>query len=425
MTSRGILGIAVCTASINLASAAEWSFEPSITALTRYDDNFRLSTSDEVSTTEFSLKPSADFSRKTERTDITGTANFEFRRYDEDALDTNDSEFEIDIAHFLSELTRVGFNANWIDDTTLDSEFDETGIFFDRVERQRMSYSPSISHQFSQRWSASANALISTAEYDTTDITYNDYDYDSISGQLNWAYSLKTTLFTSLGTSRYETQNGAYKSDTDQLYIGFTHQYSERMTLEAYAGRRETETTRVADGSPDCPANAVPVDFFTFLITGQPCEDITTGLPVAAIIPTITTRNDSSGSVYNIDLTRELERGALSFNIFNRISPSATQGVIDTTQLRLNWNHRFTETVSGDLTLRWSDTQSTDDVTSSVDRTSIQVNPRLNWNISRDLRFSADYRYRKQEREGVLGSATSNAVSFALNYRWPKVAVSR
>jgi hypothetical protein len=58
------------------------------------------------------------------------------------------------------------------------------------------------------------------------------------------------------------------------------------------------------------------------------------------------------------------------------------------------------------------------------DRTYYQIEPRLAWQLTRQLFLDVSYRYRRSEQE-VFGTADSNAIIFGLVYNFEKWSISR
>lgn len=405
------------------AHAAEWSFEPSVSGLISYDDNYRL-TNTPTSSTEWSLKPSSDFSRRTETSTLTGSVDLDFRRFDDANLNTNDSRLTVNYDQQFSPLSRFGLNAQWNRDTTLDSELATTGLVLNRVRRSQKQLAPSYSHAFTERLSGTASLSAQQVRYARTTTGFNDYDYTTASGQLNWQYSPRTTFTGAVDLSRYETPDTLFQVDNRQLTVGLKSELTELMSLNTSAGMRSTDT-RIKTGALDCPPGTV-VDFIS-LFTGQlPCVDPVTGLRTSPIQVFNTTKTTNTGSVLSAELQRGTETNKLTATISRSVTPSAT-GLVNSSQIRLRLDHEFSEKLSGAFDLSWYRSTSKNSATTlnTPDSTFIRIQPSLNWQIDRQWRFTTNYRYSQVKRTGTLGTATSNALSLVLDYRWPKMAVSR
>jgi hypothetical protein len=59
------------------------------------------------------------------------------------------------------------------------------------------------------------------------------------------------------------------------------------------------------------------------------------------------------------------------------------------------------------------------------DRTYFQIEPRLAWQLTRQLFLDISYRYRRDEREADSSAADSNAIILGLVYNFEKWSISR
>ena len=126
-----ILLLAACAAGVD---AAEWKIDPTVAFRAGYNDNIRLTIDDEVSSAEVRLSPSAVFSVVTPTSGVSGNLRFDFRRFEDDSdLDDNNVRFVTSSYHRM-ERSELGLDLDFIKDTTLDSQLENTGLVFDRVD---------------------------------------------------------------------------------------------------------------------------------------------------------------------------------------------------------------------------------------------------------------------------------------------------
>ena len=407
-------------------SAAEWAFEPGVDARYRYDDNFRLQRDNEIDVNEGALRAWADFSRRTARSELTGSAEVTDRRFDEDGLDTTDLRFDILSFYNLSPRQRVNLDFNLIKDTTLDSLLEETGIVFDRTDRTRATLTPGWIYSYDEKTQLSASASLADVQYDDAGARTGLGDYRNYSLNLSAArmFSPRTQLILAAGASRFERDDNSIESDNQQLTLGFDHQYSERISLGGSLGARRTETT-LRQGAFVCPAGFDRTDFFEFLVTGAPCIDRATGATANLIQTTFTTESSSTGFVGNLNASYDLERGSVSLSANRSVQPNAFSGTTVTDSVVAMVEHRFSERLQADLRVQWTRSEDSSDNNLSLDQSFIRVTPGLRWRLSRDWSFRASYRYTEQSRENTDEDATGNAVTLSLIYQWPKMAMSR
>ncbi|WP_297527154.1 hypothetical protein [Thiohalobacter sp.] len=420
------LGASTLLLTLPLAApAAEWYAEPSLKATSRYDDNVRLLPENEQSAAEFALTPRLPFGRRTERSELEGVLDFRVRRFNRSDLDTNDARFDLNGYYLASERSRLTLDLSLVRDTTLDTELDDTGVVYSRVRRNSRTLSPGLTHIFNEKTRGSLTLGLTRVDYaDEATTGLRDYENRSATASVNRQWSQKTVLTASLGWSRYQREDDSVRSDNTQLTLGAEHRFTERSRLSAYAGTRRTET-RVSTGATACPDGTV-FDAFGLFFGLPPCVDTATGTRSDFVTITLSSTSRSSGSVFGLTATHEFETGELSVDASRSITPQASgQGLLISDRLGFSATHGFTETLSGRLGLNWYRASATDDAIGAVDRTYITFTSGLRWQPRRDWSFSLAYRYRKQDREATLGSATGNVVSLALNYAWPRLTRSR
>jgi predicted porin len=414
--------LAALTASAG-AHAAEWSLDPGISVRVRHDDNFRLSTRDELAVWETALLPKLTFARTTELSQIAGTAGFNLRRFDEDGLDTNDRFLSFASSHG-SERSRWGLGAEYTRDTSLDSELVEDQLFLDRVPRERWSLSPNWAYTLNESTGLNASYAFVDVSYPDEQNNQQFAGFRYHSGSLGLGYSLTpmTRLVAQLGLSRSERDDDTLRSDTQQLTLGLEHRFSERLSGSMFAGSGRTES-KFLQGFPSCSGVELPGIFFN--VPGSVCADSDTLTPIGYTIVNGSIESRSSNVVYNADLRYQLETGELSMQASRSISPYTNGGLILNERFGLGVRHNFSSRLLARLSLDWYRARNTNDVASSIDRTTISIRPSLEWKIDRDWSLSGSYRYFEQEYEGQIQSATSNAVDLTLSYNWPRYAISR
>lgn len=398
--------------------AAEWAFEPGVEGRYRYDDNLRLQEVEQVETNEFALRTWADFSRRTARSEITGALEYTGRRFDEDGLDSDDGRVAIESFYNFSPRQRASLDLDLIKDTTLDTLLDQTGIVFDRIERTSTTLSPGWLYSFDEKTQLNATVNLTDVSFDDTGNTglgdYRNYSFN-LSATRN--FTPQTQLILALGGSRFDRDDDSIESDNLQLTLGFAHQYSERINFGGSVGARQTETT-IERGALVCPPGTT-----LFAPPLLPCAD-NAGNISNFITTNVSNEDSSTGLVGNLNARYDLERGSLSLNANRSVTANAFSGNTITDSLVATLEHRFSARLRGDMRVQWTQSEDSSDASLRLDRTLIRVSPGLSWDLSRDLRLRAGYRYTQQSREN-RDDVDSNAVTLSLAYSWPKMAVSR
>ena len=384
--------------------SAEWKIDPTLSFRAGYNDNLRLSVDNKVSTAEATFSPSAVFSVTTPTSGASGTVGFDFRRFEKDSnLDDNNSRFQLNSFHTM-ERSRVGLDLDFIKDTTLDSQFEATGLAFDRIRRQRITASPNWTYNFNERTRVSANYSYSDVEYKNPgDVRFVNYTLNSAQTSLTRVMNEKTTASITLSGSQTDTDNDV-KSVNINLQGGASYQFSETLSTSLFVGVRRTNTD--------------------FSRTSQ--IPILSGNTIIGFIPlTQDISNNSSGSTFNASITKTFLRGETSLSATRNVSNDVNGQPIEATRLSATGRYRFSEILSANLNLEFYNSQSNNNVGSSLNRNYYQIEPTFSWALKKFWSLSGSYRYRKQTFDDIKDDATQNAAYLTLTYRWPRIAVSR
>ncbi len=198
-----ILVLAATTTSIS--HAAEWKIDPRIDLRAGYNDNIRLSTDDELSSPEIDLGVGSLFSYATPTSGISGDLDLEARRYTDES-DLNDEIGRLRFASFRKmERSRLGFNVDLVKDTTLDSQLEETGVVFQRVNRWRYSLNPTWAYSLSERTSMELGYTYTDVNYDNNNNS-NFSDYTTNGGQVSLSRILTPRATGSMTASYTQTK---------------------------------------------------------------------------------------------------------------------------------------------------------------------------------------------------------------------------
>lgn len=387
-----------------IAHAAEWKIEPVLQLSGGYNDNIRLSTNNEISSATGVFSPSSTFSVATPTAGASGKVRFDFERYTEDSdLDENNSLVNLDLYQSF-ERSRLGLDLAYINDTTLDSQLEETGLVLDRIRRSRISASPSWTWLMDERSNLSASYSYSDVEYKNPG-TSGFVNYTLNNGQLSLTRTLNERSAATVSLARVRSDNdNDVKSTNTNLQGGVAYQFSETLSASLFAGGRRTEV----DYSR---TSFVPV-FSGSVIIGY--------VPLTAAVT-----NSDWGYIFNIGITKKFLRGETSVSASRDISNDINGTPIEVNRLRWNNLYRFSETFSGHLNLELYNSQYSNAFGQNLDRNYYSVQPELTWQFARFWSLTGSYRYRVQTYSNSNDDATQNAAYLTLTYLWPRIAVSR
>jgi len=396
-----ILLLAACAAGVD---AAEWKIDPTIQFQVGYNDNIRLSIDDEASSAEATLSPSAIFSVETPTSGTSGNLRFDFRRFEDDSnLDDNNVRFITDSYHRM-ERSELGLDLDFIKDTTLDSQLENTGLVLGRVTRHRVNVGPSWTYNFDERTQARFGYSYNDVRYNNTGETgYVNYHINS--GQASLQRVLNERTVASITLSHNQTSNdNQVDSKNTNLQAGGSYQFSETLSASLFAGVRRTQ----ADFSQ---SSLIPIFVGDIIIGFIPLtEDVS--------------RSDW-GNTFSGSLTKDFLRGQTSLSASRDISNDINGIPVEVTRLRWNNLYRFSETLSGNLNLEFYKSETNNNARNNLNRDYYQIEPRFNWDFEQFWRISGSYRYRKQTYDNTSDDATQNAAYLTLIYQWPRIAISR
>lgn len=385
------------------ALAAEWSAEPRISVRSGYNDNIRLTTRKHDSVWETSVTPGIKFGGAEENRGLYGDAFVSVRRFfggndreSSDTLDREDAHFNINA---YNETPRNRFTGiiNLTRDSTLDSEFDETGNVIDeRATRIRKTIGPGWSHSLTDLTRLNADYNFTTVDFsdDPGRRDLIEYDYHVVTGSIAHQFTPKVQATLSSSYSSYQPET-SLDSNTVSVQAGIERSHTETLTTSWLAGMRRTTFDTV-----------VPTG------TGFRKDD-----------------DNDTGFVYSASISKLLESGRLSLTA-NRVSTPASDGdLLDTTRFIFKGEHRFTEALRTSLRAEYSSIETISSSTAGLndrdDRTLYRIIPKISWSWERNWEISGQYEYARKDEDNESKDATRNAVYLALTYRPDKLFISR
>jgi hypothetical protein len=401
---RQVLDVLVLTATATAIShAAEWKIDPRVELRAGYNDNIRLTTDDELSSPEIDLGAGTLFSYETPTSGVSGDLNLEARRY----TDENDLNDEIGRLRFASfhkmERSRLGFNVDVVKDTTLDSQLEETGVVFQRVDRWRYSLNPTWNYSLGERTSMELGYTYTDVNYDNNNDS-NFSDYTTNGGQVSLSRILSPRATGSITASYTQTKNdNDIESTYTGLQAGADYRFSETLTGSVFAGIRRSEIKATRN---------------TFIQVLDENNNIIL-VPVSS-----GTQDDDFGYTFSGTLQKDFLRGNTSLSATRDIRSTISGIPLQVDRVRWDNLYRFTEILSGELRLSYYQSEAANGV-GTQDRNYYEIEPRFNWRLREFWTLSGSYRYRKQTFDATNDDAVQNAAYLTLRYDWPRIAVSR
>lgn len=365
------------------AFAKTWFVEPWVSFYGFFEDNVRLSPTNPESSAGAVARGDVQWVRRSENSQLGFGAGLESRVYsDVPDYDRTDGHLFLDAALRL-ERTQLGLDARYDYDSTETSEVETSGLVQANKRRKQLSLTPSISYQLTPKASLSADVNHRDVSYEDVDVIplYN-YQYLTASVAGSYKAGPRTDLFGRLTYDRYNADQIGTQAESQGFLLGAGYALSERLTVSASAGMRQSETER------------------DFLFT--------------------TLKTESSGPLMQLNVKNEFEAGSVSVSASRNLAPSSTGDLLDTTSLSLRFDYpvndqwRFRFAASG---YRNRDPEGNG---SANDRDYFSVTPRIERRFSEAMHVDLGYRYRTQRRETLSTEASANAVFLNVRYDWAR-----
>lgn len=386
------------------ASAAEWQVQPTARLSIGYNDNLRLATGNKISTAEVSFSPSATFRVLTPSSGASGLIGFDFRRFDEDSnLSEDNLKLQVD-AFRQTERSRFDLNLGAVRDSTLDTQLEETGIAFDRIQREKIAISPGWNHSLDERTSISASYSYSDVQYENTDQAgFFDYKQQSTQLSLTRVLTPRTSASLTLTGSRSSNDNEV-ESENLNAQAGLSYAINETLSASLAAGARRTSVD-------------ITRDTFIFIRSGNNVIDI---------VPSTDKQSSSdTGLTFSASISKSFLRGDTLLSASRDVSNDINGQPFEVTRLTSVSSYRLNETLSFRLSLDFFNSQSTNPIGTALDRKFYRAQPEINWALDREWSLSAYYAYRLQAFNDISDDAVQNTIYFTLAYNWPRLSRSR
>ena len=381
--------------------AAEWYIEPSLGGSVEYDDNALLDTPPRSALT-YSISPEFLFGVQTPSLHVRGAAHVDVIRSTESELDQT-NVFSRLLSTYVTARNIWNINASLRRDTTQTTDIvapdaipGETlppsnpdiglvrrrGI---RIGRTLIGFEPTFSRVMTQRTNLDLGYRFGATFFDNTrGAPLVDNQSHEIRGGVAYKYTPIDTITGRVAYTHFDSDN--FQFDQVRLLSGIRHSFSETLTGDLLAGAIYTSST-----SSNVSGESMDDIDFTFFATLE--KQLRTGK-----IITILQRDVSGGG---FGFARKIEEIDIQWN--TEIVPNRWFFFLAGRALR-------TETSGiGNLL---------------DNRTYYQIEPRLAWQLTRQLFLDISYRYSRNEQE-TFGTADSNAIILGLVYDFERWSVSR
>jgi len=236
-----LLSVFILVIPCNLEAAGNIMVVPSITIEDGYDSNIGFTRSDEEDDYYTDIDAGFVLNYDTGLLRLNGNANVALTRFaEEEQRDYERYTLGLNGNYQLFERSNLSFDLSYVDDITLRSELQETGLVYVRSERQQCRAGAGFSHQVSERSILGLNYAFTKTEYEW--IGNIDNEQDAITLYYRRTLSNQRDSFT-VQPSYSQTSSLASDVDNYGLSFGWTHAFSETSNLNILLGGQYNEIT--------------------------------------------------------------------------------------------------------------------------------------------------------------------------------------
>jgi hypothetical protein len=396
------------------AQSAEKTVKAGASLNYKYDDNIRVSPTNQITLSGLMLDGYVDAAYATPRFEAAVHLKLGIERYDNISLDSDDSSLEepktsdfdnesVDLNSEISydwERHTLSLYGRYWRDSTLNTQFLDTGLGgFRQIEGA--SRSTTSTARTGWQWQITDRQLLdSSLQWQTVDYESALYvGYDYLSANSNWSYVLNERLRLQLQPyfSRFENDaNVAVKSDTFGLQVGGIWSITEKWQLNALVGSSLVSSEYSGGGFSIFNPETGQIEFVEL-------ED-----------------QDSTSFTGDVTLGFDEEYYGFSVNVSSAISPSGDGILRQNSEARLRYYWKPRERLRLDFDARFGSRDTTGDRVDDK-RDYAEAGVRVGFQFAKDWWVSARYRYREQDYErNNLGKGDGNLFLGTVSYHLPE-----
>ena len=381
----GILLVFATYLDQSAAMSAEWTAEPAMRFELQYHDNPRLTNQRHNGEMSAVASPNLKMGVKTPQSALKGDARLNIVRYSEEHdFDSNDLYLDMTSQH-KTQRSLWALDAAYDYNTTVTSEFEETGLVQESIRRKFTEIVPSWQSTITEKTILALNYAHTAVDYvDGSSVGLFDYDNQVVSMNIAHQYSQRTKVTATIMASHYDSPGSGAEFDNAAITLGAEWSVAENLQAGLSVGRRDTKSS----------------------IRDQ-IDDEDNGLVLSGSF-----NRASPLTIWTGSLTRTITPSGLGYAVLND-------------HLLLSFNKKMTQMLRFVVKADAYRYKSLREEISGIDRLYSQFETGLNWRLTRDWSITASYRYRQQKYDQQDGSAKDNMVRASVNYAWQKRTLSR
>lgn len=363
---RYTLYIGLSTAMAFPVNVSALTFQQSLSlpVSVEHESNPRLSPNNEVSVRRFTLNPRYSLMATQGNDQFSVDLAINAERSSNQAVSADREDPNISLGWTRGyETGQFGITANFSEQSTRTSEFDETGLVTNNNTRQTHSVGADWRKELSERYSLTVGLNATKVEFDGQTASLNDYDNKSINTQLAYSINDQIESFVGVSFSRFEPTSSDV-SNFRSLEVGGTWEMSEQLSINGSVGINKTSGASNESGSQ------------------------------AMFGTKYTTARTQS----NVSLSRSR-------------SPSSSGIINESNRLSAGWSYSLSEIENLAVDFNWQE-----NLTADLNKTR-----RVSANYTRAISPSWDFRLMAQHRnrDDATSDASSNSLTATLIYNLP------
>lgn len=375
------LALSVFILSPAVLMGADVTVTPSVSLKGEYNDNIDYTAKDKKGDYIGSVAPKLKLEYQTPRFSMKTEGKAEILRY-LDVTENNTEKYDVTLDGNYRYLERSSLfgQASFRRDTTLDQEFEETGLARERTNRNAYTGGLGFLHYFTANVSAGLAYQYQRKEY-SGDLYTDSYGHN-IAGKLDYAFN------DGLDTVSFQPVFATMRSDLIRINqygasFGLAHRVSDTVEASVSGGAMYTESTDRETG-----------------------EDRT-----------------GWGWVAEAGLKKQWETFSLSFNFSRQDMLDSSSSFVTVNRFLLSARYDLTERLSLDLAGGLYFTRSSDVLEKDeTDERSFFVQPKISYRFTKNIRLDLAYAYSKT-KDRMLEENDEwdrNQVWFLLTFEFPK-----
>lgn len=398
---RWTIALVVPLLLVTVAVAEERKVTASIAVKQEYTDNLTYSAVDPQSDWITTVSPKIEVVNNSDRLQASLKAVLDGASYwEHNELNDVDQDFSGSLRYGFTPRTNLFSSAGYRRDSRSDRDFNDTGLVFDAVERER--YNLALGGNYSLSELSTMQLQYSHAKDDYHGDRYSDNQSHGVSGTLSRnlsEYWENTVGRVSVGATRFDSDT----SQTDYYTgtIGVEKSLTETIGFYVDGGMRYTESTYDT-------YEPVYYNFFGYkILVGY--------RPVVA-------QENGIGFTGRAGLTYRDELNEAALSASHDVQPAnGESGTLERSSLQARLEHRLTEQSRLSLNGGYALNKTTDEMAyiDTTDETSWWIQPRISYSFDREWLVEGSYNYGQIHDNENDADRSRNLVMLRLEYRYP------